>query len=31
VAVLPFIGLMLLVLAIITYIPAVVLWLPGLM
>jgi C4-dicarboxylate transporter DctM subunit len=30
-AVLPFIGLMLLVLAIITYIPAVVLWLPGLM
>lgn len=31
VAVLPFIGLMLLVLIIITYIPPVVLWLPGLM
>ena len=30
-AVLPFIGLMLIVLLIITYIPAVVLWLPGLM
>ena len=30
-AVLPFIGLMLLVLLIITYIPSVVLWLPGLM
>ena len=30
-AVLPFIGLMLIVLLIITYIPAIVLWLPGLM
>jgi len=30
-AVLPFIGLMVIVLLIITYIPAIVLWLPGLM